>query len=87
MMLLAFTPIAMGFTQNNNPKVIAQAYTREQVLRAYYMSGGKLNMLKIKIAGNKVIQYSTEKNNGQDFWLSAGNADILCEPNINMMVN
>lgn len=58
-------------------KQLAQNYNREQVVRAYYISGDRLNMIKIKIADGKVIQYANGKNNGRDFWVSAGNADIM----------
>ncbi len=61
----------------DDSKLLAQGYSYEQVVRAYYVNGGRLEMLKIKIAGGKVVQYSVSKYNGRDSWLYAGNADIL----------
>lgn len=63
--------------QFDDSKLLAQGYSYEQTVRAYYVNGGRLEMLKIKIAGNKVVQYAIGKYNGRDDWRSAGNSDIL----------
>lgn len=63
--------------KNYIPTTTIQSYNNERVVRAYYVSAGRLEMLKIKIVGSKVSQYAIGKYNGQDDWRSAGSTDIL----------
>lgn len=73
----SLTSFAMGSSQYDDSKLLAQGYSYEQVVRAYYVSDGRLEMIKIKIAGGQVVQYAVGKYNGRDDWRYAGNADIL----------
>ena len=77
LLVCSFAAIATESAQYNDSKLLAQGYTYEQVVRAYYVNGGRLEMLKIKIAGGKVVQYAVGKYNGRDDWRSAGNTAIL----------
>lgn len=77
LLVCSFAAFATESAQYYDSKLFAQGYSYEQVVRAYYVNGGRLEMLKIKIAGGKVVQYALGKYNGMDDWRSAGNTDIL----------
>lgn len=56
---------------NDGSMLLAQNYNREQVVRAYYVSGGQLASIKIKISGSQVVAYSTGKDAvGRENWVS-----------------
>lgn len=77
---LLFCSVAAFATESlqyDDSKLLAQGYSYEQTVRAYYVNGGRLEMIKIKIASGKVVQYAVGKYNGRDDWRSAGNSDIL----------
>ncbi|MBD5207757.1 MAG: hypothetical protein HDS79_05765 [Bacteroidales bacterium] len=77
LLVCSLAAFATESAQYGDSKLLAQGYSYEQVVRAYYVNGGRLEMLKIKIAGGKVVQYAVGKYNGRDDWRSAGNSDIL----------
>lgn len=66
--LAAFSASAIELPKSEN-QLLAQAYgSREQAVSAYYVSGGQLVRIKIKINGSQVVAYSS----GKDF---VGNED------------
>ena len=57
--------------QQDDSKLLAQNYNREQIVTAHYVSNGQLVRLKIKISGSQVIAYSTGKDFvGNEQWTS-----------------
>lgn len=64
-------------SQYDDSKLLAQNYNQERVVTAYYVNGGQLVRIKIKINGNSVTHYSTGKDYvGQEQWHFVGNASI-----------
>lgn len=53
LLVCSFAAFATESAQYDDSKLLAQGYSYEQVVRAYYVNGGRLEMLKIKIAGAK----------------------------------
>lgn len=77
MLIGSFAAFATESPLYDDSKLLAQGYSYVQVVRAYYVSNGRLEMLKIKIAGGKVVQYAVGKYNDRDDWRSAGPTEIL----------
>lgn len=71
LLLGSFTAYANGPLSDNDTHLRAQYNTREQVVTAYYVSGGQLVRLKIKIENGSVTFYSTGKDAiGRENWVA-----------------
>ena len=65
----AFSAIAVELPQSDNTLLLAQGYGREQVITAYYYSGGQWVRIKLKSNGNSITFYSTGKDYvGNENW-------------------
>lgn len=77
---LLFCSVAAFATESpqyDDSKLLAQNYNQERVETAYYVSGGKLVRIKIKINGSSVTHYSTGKDYlGKEQWHFVTNASI-----------
>ncbi len=71
LLLGSFTAYANGTLSGNDTHLLAQYNTREQVVTAYYVSGGQLVRIKIKIENGSVTFYSTGKDAiGRENWVA-----------------
>lgn len=70
-LVLAFASplVATAAPQPDNSILLAQGYGREQVVTAYYYSGGQWVRIKLKTNGSSVTFYSTGKDYvGNENW-------------------
>ena len=77
---LLFCSVAAFATESpqyDDSKLLAQNYNQERVVTAYYVNGGQLVRIKIKVSGSFVTAYSTGKDYvGQEQWHSLPNCSI-----------
>lgn len=57
-----FTASAIESSQYDDSKLLAQNYTREQIVTAYYVNGNQLCRIILRISGSYVTGYTTGKN-------------------------
>lgn len=76
LLVSSFATFANESFTNDGTILLAQ-YNNEQVVRAYYVSNGRLVSIKIKISGGRVVAYSTGKDMAyRESWVSVLPANI-----------